>query len=223
MLSLFPSSPSSSFLSSFSSSWTSFAMKLGERRKDLIKILLHQQRKTTKEDFWRCNFSACTPPTQTQLTPLTDPPPSSSSSTSLFSSSSSSEETAATSLLPLSSSSLSSSLPSPVRPADIQTSSTSRVSSSFSLPSSSSPLVIFPFQRSPVRYAGHKHSESILQQFYNRLPVRKRFLKAIRKGTNDKPSLSSLSSSPRLSKEARNRSRDSFSLFLSFFLLPIAL
>ncbi|KYK67440.1 hypothetical protein TGPRC2_253830 [Toxoplasma gondii TgCatPRC2] len=36
---------------------------------------------------------------------------------------------------------------------------------------------------SPVLLAGHKHSESVLQQFYNRLPVRKRFLKAIRKGT----------------------------------------
>nr|CEL64953.1 TPA: hypothetical protein BN1204_008175_1 [Neospora caninum Liverpool] len=36
---------------------------------------------------------------------------------------------------------------------------------------------------SSVRLAGHKHSESVLQQFYNRLPVRKRFLKAIRKGT----------------------------------------
>ncbi|PFH32697.1 hypothetical protein BESB_013090 [Besnoitia besnoiti] len=36
---------------------------------------------------------------------------------------------------------------------------------------------------SPPLLAGHKHSESVLQQFYNRLPVRKRFLKAIRKGT----------------------------------------
>ncbi|CRG95315.1 conserved protein, unknown function [Plasmodium gallinaceum] len=33
------------------------------------------------------------------------------------------------------------------------------------------------------RYKSHLNSVSILQQFYNRLPIRKKYIKAIKKGT----------------------------------------